>query len=115
VTPKTPQAPGGAGGPHDPLVGEGSRLPPSLTPAVAEGGSDVPGAAVAEADLAGEGQERQGGTRPLGSTLAERQREQLARIKAARSALAKGQRQQRARRNPPGITGIRVPPPGGSA
>ena len=133
--PKTP-AParppvGGAAGPC--ANSQGSRLPPSLTPAVAEGGPDVPAAEEAgsvlpavgrkspEGGAAGPGEGAPRRSRPPGSTEALSGEAFRKAMRAAQSAKAKTQRQQRARpwskRDPyaKAVPGGRKPPPGGDA
>jgi hypothetical protein len=125
VTPKTskrarevsPEPPAAKSGGPAPVGLPGAPCPPcgdnpaseAASPGVvSEAGPDVLGAAVAE-----EGREQ-----PLGTTLAERQAQQLKAIRAARTAAAKARRRQshQASSDPysKGTRGARKLPPGGA-
>jgi len=147
-TPADGEAPARPAGPPSPAPsspvagGEGGRFPPAQItagsnpaaavpslPGTAVAGPDVPVAAEASSASAAAGNEAPGpgvDEKPApgsgastGKTLAERQKQQLAAIRAARSAHAKGKRNQRARpwqgRDPyrKAVPGGRKMPPGG--
>jgi hypothetical protein len=101
--------PVGAVGPPGDASPAGIRLPVPSRPRAAQGGPTSPEVRAGDPP------------RTSGSTLAERQKEQLAAIQAAQSALAKGQRQRRARpwqgRDPyrNAAPGARKLPPDGAA
>jgi hypothetical protein len=117
VTPRTPKTPApdrppaaGAGGPHDPVTGEGNPTVEEAAPVSSTVGPGVPGAAVPS-----EGRERPLGSSTKGLSGTEWQKA----ARAAVSALHATQRRQGYKRSRDpfrrAVPGGRKPPPGGDA